>query len=232
MGTLAVRLETVRDERFPGVVAEVEIGTETTNVLVDFSRSAAPDVRVGEDVTLGMVGTRGEPLELTGRAIFRSEDPFRRRYQFLIGERVGIPWGPGSRRRLASRVRPFPLAPVQVFVQREEGGSSYPATLVDISATGIGLIVPEEAESELFGAWSLLIHLDLPGNDGHHTLLGRVCHRREAQEGTRYGIDFDSERTPRFAHVQDRILAYVTGCQAGWLEALAKLRRAGLDPTG
>lgn len=137
------------------------------------------------------------------------------RYHFEVGPAIGWVLAKITDRRLAARVRPYPLAPIGAALASRRGGVRFPVTVKDISATGIALLVRAEHESRLFSDWNVQLWLQIPVDEGPDIeLAGRVCTRRLEGEGVCYGIDFDIDATPDFGQKQDVIHEYVESCQA------------------
>lgn len=199
----------------PGRVLCAEVDGASALLISGFQRHKAPRIDIGEEVRLSLPRLRSEAQPFPARALLRSEDRTQVRYHFEVGPAIGWVLAKITDRRLAARVRPYPLAPIGAALASRRGGVRFPVTVKDISATGIALLVRAEHEPRLFSDWNVQIWLQIPVDEGPDIeLFGRVCTRRREGEGICYGIDFDIDATPDFGQKQDVIHEYVASCQA------------------
>ncbi len=83
-------------------------------------------------------------------------------------------------RRGAYRVQPAQDTPVHVNLIGDPGGSQLQAQIVDVSATGIGLYMPAEAELELATSDRIIVAIPLPDCPHPLVLQGIIRRRRLA----------------------------------------------------
>ena len=211
-------------QNFRGSVTDAQVENETAVIVAEFPTRNAPPMHVGEGVSLSFPGLQsGEPFHSPAQIVTRIEDRLRLRYRFEVGRSVGAVLAPLADWRFATRVQPFPNAPVSAAVERCDGGSRFTARVQDISATGIALHVSTGDEPRLFSVWQLKVWLQLPGVPHEFLMMGNVCYRRPAKNHILYGIDFDSVATVDFGKHQATIHKYVSNCQA---TAIHMLRQA------
>jgi hypothetical protein len=216
---LTLEVQTSSRGAYHGVVGQAEVDREAAILVGEFRRHRAPHLEIGEEVGLSLpnLGTDAE-LEFRARATVCTEDLVRVRYHFEVGRAVSWLVSKFSDRRLATRVQPYAQAPIRAGIERSEGGTRFPAAVQDISATGIGLLVPVETEPRLFSEWKARIWLQIPIDTGPvMEMAGIICSRRPRGQAIRYGIDFDSAGTADFESKQNVIQQYVNACQAAAL---------------
>jgi c-di-GMP-binding flagellar brake protein YcgR len=126
-------------------------------------------------------------------------------------------------RRRARRIQPDPEEPIEVHLEDEDRGKSESARVVDLSTGGVGIQVTPKAGPRFAEGERVSVSLRLPGGSEDLRLEGKVLHRSEATGGgTRYGIEFDRVRTPRFAEQQALLARYVDRCLRQLLKAGAR----------
>jgi len=220
---LEVLLDTASGGRFQGAVTDAEVEDSTARIVAEFPLNGGPALMIGEGVSLTFPGLRAEePFHAPAQVVTRIEDRRRMRYRFEVGRTVGQVLSPLADWRFATRVQPFPKAPVMATIERIDQATRYNVEVVDISATGIALSVVRDYESHFYSTWKLRVGIQLPGRE-EFEMLGNVCYRRPADDNkVLYGVDFDSATTLDFNTKQGMIHEYVTGCQAAAISLLRK----------
>lgn len=228
---LEVILHTASGQRFQGAVTDADVEDRTARIVAEFPLNGGPTIMIGEGVSLSFPGLRPQdPFHTPAQVVTRIEDRRRMRYRFEVGRSVGQVLSPLADWRFATRVQPFPKAPIMATVERIDQATRYSVEVVDISATGVALSVLRDYEQHLYSSWKLRIGIQLPGRE-EFEMTGNVCYRRPSEDNKLlYGVDFDSAVTLDFNGKQGMIHDYVTGCQAaaiGMLRKALDTRKAG-----
>ena len=212
--SLRVVLETPDGKRFHGSITEGDTESESARLICEFPRSSGLDLSIGEGVRLVLPNFygRGEHIEEV-KTILRLEDRLRVRYGFVVGREIALVYSRITDWRLATRVRPFPEAPVQAQIRPLDGRRSYTVEVEDISATGLGVTLSSAYESELFVLWRGGVAIQLPGSSESFEMVSNIVYRRPTRDPERifYGLDFDAVATDGFADKQARIHKFVVG---------------------
>lgn len=228
---LVVHVDTAAGLRYQGAVTDADVEGRTARIVAEFPLRSGPGLTIGEGVSLSFPGLRpGEPFHTPAQVITRIEDRLRIRYRFEVGRSVAAVLSPLADWRFATRVQPFPQAPILASIERMDQTARYAAEVRDISATGVALCVSAADEAQLFSAWKLRVTLRIPGASKEFELIGNICYRRPEKDVILYGIDFDHGATNDFNDKQKYIDDYVTGCQAAAIQMLRSAlekRKAG-----
>ena len=93
-------------------------------------------------------------------------------------------------RRGSHRVVPHPDAPVEVTFEGTQNGGEVRLNLIDVSATGMALRIPDKVESAMVGTSNLEFSLLLPGRRDPLKLEGIIRNRRLEEMGIHYNVEF------------------------------------------
>lgn len=107
------------------------------------------------------------------------------------------------------RVTPDPRAPATAEVVVEGGVSPFAARVIDLSASGVGLLV--RAESATLSTWGtrLLVRLSLPGQRSTIPVRARIRNIAAVAGGSRVGLSFEASDPVELEAVQREISVYV-----------------------
>ena len=202
---------------FSGQAVDLSVDGAGLRVLsLGFPPSAGPVLGVGEEteLTLTFAALKKE-LVVSARVTNRTDEEESRRYGFQFTNRQQLEeqlWPALYRffnRRAAYRVEPAPDCPVEVTLERTSGGMRVQAPLLDISAGGMGLRVPAEAESAFAESDRIRVSTSLPGCREPLNLTAIIRNRRLAGAEVHYGLEFDWPGTENRQRQQDAIIAFV-----------------------
>ena len=204
-----------RDNKaFEVVVLDLDGEEREATVLLDVPRSESFAVAVGETAVLLLYGADPNiSIQVCGKVVFQSKSGSAIRYEFLLDDNGTRHLNNLVERRRSVRVRPDPYAPVDVVLKDEDGGACVQGLVRDVSDSGISVLVDPKEEQLLFSAWRLCLSVRLPGEDVPVEVVGIVRYRKLTGSAIQYGIEFDPEETPEFAHQQERLAAYVRSRQ-------------------
>ena len=118
---------------------------------------------------------------------------------------------------------------VRVRLEDLAGQVDLEAALVDISESGLGVVLTEKDDRRLAEAmvtadtdesWSLEIGFELPATEAPMVLIGQVRYRMLVQNFVKYGIAFDFERSQEaFPGQRQTVGAHMMAYQQGLLRA-------------
>ncbi len=192
------------------------LDVSASGVGARFFLPGCPNLAMGQEVVLVFNSERLEqPLQTPATVQSRIEEGGARRYgfQFKAGHDLDaqLPHElrPLFNRRGAVRVPPDPDSPVKVVVKPSAGSSSVEVRLVDISATGAGIGLSAETESQLARTTRVDLALFLRGASDPIRFAGNIRHRHLVGSEVQCGIRFDPELTENFAEQQEIIREYV-----------------------
>ncbi len=217
-----------------------EIAREVVDLSIDgagtrFPASTAPKLAVGDVVRLTLRSPElAQPVELEAALVNQHERKRYRHFNFRFRHRGRLTSGLPSpfyrllNRRGAYRAPASGTAdPVQVEIAvptdqlpRVKGI----ARLDNISATGLGALVPRAVENALAGIESVALELRLPENARTLAFMARILNRAQHEDMMYYGIKFDADRTTDFLDKAEDIVAYVLGRTGSDLERPAAAR--------
>jgi len=112
-----------------------------------------------------------------------------------------------AERRAAQRARPDNVDAIEVELVGMDQRAA-PARLRDLSSTGIGVAVAALQDPEFQHDEAMTVRLRLPLAE--IGIVARVRRGQLVDTEVRYGLEFDSERTPNFSETQQQILDFVT----------------------
>ena len=120
---------------------------------------------------------------------------------------------PMVNRREAFRVLPIIGDTVVVRIGLEP---QFGASVLNISATGLGIVVSMGAENALMGQTKVALTINLGQIGERIQLQGLIKNRTIAANGVRYGIQFDvSDHS--YLRNQESLQGYIMACQRAWL---------------
>ncbi|MCP5020185.1 MAG: PilZ domain-containing protein [bacterium] len=150
-----------------------------------------------------------ERNELPGGRAYRFAYTLTPEFQGLVPEDLWILFPS----RASHRVKPTLDAPVEVLLGTMDGEVDFGAELVDVSTSGVGLLVERDTELALHALPVLRIQLTfpkLPGNENQATVFGQVMYRRMDGPKLRWGVSFDLELELETVG-QDALIRYIVG---------------------
>lgn len=150
-----------------------------------------------------------ERNELPGGRAYRFAYTLTPEFQELIPEDLWVLFPS----RASHRVRPTQDAPVEVCLGPMDGDVEFEAELVDMSTSGVGLLVDRDTEFALHALPTLRLQLTFPklsGNENQTTVFGKVMYRRMDGPKLRWGVSFDLELELETVG-QDALIRYIVG---------------------
>ncbi len=198
-----------------GGLIDVSIVEETVRfVSLRFSMPVGLPLKIGDDVELVFTPSLlKDPVVVSARVVNRVDDEGSRRYGFEFTDRQQLMKQISPvlfklfDRRVSDRVAPADDSPVKVTV--EGGLRRLRARMVDISATGVRVRAPLEAESTLGDTNRVTVFLYLPDCRPPLVFAGIIRNRRLIEGEICYGIEFDLERSENPRLQQDAVNLYV-----------------------
>ncbi len=107
----------------------------------------------------------------------------------------------------SSRVCPAADSPVSVILDAEACQRSTAAHMVDISETGIGVLISSETELR---PGSVELSISLPGHLDALSVRGVIRNGDTVRGQIHYGIEFEFEQSEESQRIRDAITGYVT----------------------
>ncbi|MCP4228250.1 MAG: PilZ domain-containing protein, partial [Actinomycetia bacterium] len=113
--------------------------------------------------------------------------------------------------RQTFRATPRILQPiiVEVVPPADAYVSAITVEMLDVSTTGLALLVPFDFEEEMAGYDVLMVTLALPGGGKPMEMAGIIRNRHAEPDGVRYGIEFYKKGTDRFQNKLEYIIRFV-----------------------
>ena len=174
-----------------------------------------PPLPLGEQVRISL-STRGgpRPVELDALVVSRSDREHGRHYGFDFLQRGVLEDSLNKRLfRLFNRrgqVRlPMEACPAAIRAEGTKTPKTYKVMLSDLSAGGLALLAPREAERELRRVSDVQVRFRVPELDRTLQVIGRIRSRRASVDGVLYGVEFDAGRSRRFSDIQALIVGYL-----------------------
>ena len=187
---------------------------------VVFSFEQEMSLAVGQDVALNLeVEGLKKGLLLQGQVRHRREMRDDRRYGIQFSGLDGLTskemqvFRKMVNRRQAFRVLPIVGDSVVVHVGLDP---KFGASALNISATGIGIVVSLGAESALMDQTKIALSIQIGQITEPIQLQGLVRNRTIAANGVRYGVQFDPEDLS-YLRNQEVLQNYIMECQRVWL---------------
>lgn len=196
----------------------LDISEDGAGVVFSFEQEMS--LAVGQDVALNLeVEGLKKGLLLQGQVRHRREMRDARRYgiQFsgldeLTSKEMRV-FRKMVNRRQAFRVLPIVGDSVVVHVGQDP---KFGASALNISATGIGIVVSLDAESALMDQTKIALSIQIGQITEPIQLQGLVRNRTIAANGVRYGVQFDPEDLS-YLRNQEVLQNYIMECQRVWL---------------
>ncbi len=191
-----------------------------TDALLVFPAEDAVPVAIGQRVRLAVRRPGGKrPIPFEGHVVYEGMD-------FGYELRVRLP-ETATRQvrslvncRRAIRVHPPVSAPVEVQLAATEDGDWVPATVQDLSATGVSAYLDHDRETEVARGWDLRVRVRLPDESEPLCFAGKVRYRRLRGAAVQYGIEFDEDATENFSRLQELVIEYVVACQSELIRSI------------
>jgi hypothetical protein len=192
------------------------IDLSAAHLVIDVPTSEQPDLAPGMRARVGLA-MRGmaEPGLFDVRCLSvrgASEESVRLRLSFaepIRAEDLPLPLRELVNQRRSPRVQPRAAAGVTAGVRRQPDGRPISAEVVDMSETGVRLLLP--IEQDRFSAWGTRLHLALSlGGEAPLFFIGRV--RNVQADGDRQvlvGLEFDGASTPEFSGRQQALSEWI-----------------------
>ncbi len=115
--------------------------------------------------------------------------------------------------RASHRVKPTEGAPVSVRLGPIDGDEEHEVQLVDVSTSGVGLVVERDVEFALYSLPILRLKITFPGlpeNENTTIVFGKVMYRRMDGSKLRWGVSFDVELELETVG-QNALIRYIVG---------------------
>ena len=198
-----------------GVLFDASVGGVGVEFLsVDFPQANQPALAVGQQVDLRITSpTLAEPLELAASIVHRVDGDagirlgFRFENEAVLRRRDCPELFRLFNRRSSFRVEADPRAPVAVTLAR--GKHTIDAQLVDISAGGMAVLAPAEADAALESVDVLDATIALPGAAAPLEIPCHVRRRGVTGGAMQYGLEFDFDACGNARRARDVVMRYV-----------------------
>lgn len=205
-------------------------------IAISFDQAQAPQVPLGEAVTIGLETLDdGRQVTVAGEARDRFEGTEQRTYvvaftRLVERHRVLVPLLKricAQSARASVRIRPRSAGEIELTVAPPNRATWSRGRVLDLSRSGMGLVVPRQLEREL-GAWDQLgVRVRLPGQRTAYELTGHIRSRRLLEDQVRYGVQLEPcDRHATFAD-DPAVLAYIQGRQQELTATGEALRNVG-----
>jgi len=116
-------------------------------------------------------------------------------------------------RRRAFRVTPDSSEPIEATIVRSQGGIRVELPVINVSASGVGLIARKNDDQLLMAGDEVLVSFSVPDVPGVLRMVGIVRYSQKQRGGVRYGVEFDREKTAMFKQQQKVVQTYVMNQQ-------------------
>lgn len=210
---IGVRIATEAGATVPGWVFDLS----AKGVGLRVPTASVSQLDVGSVVALEFTGERlPEPLRV--RAVVREQLPQipLHRFGFEFLDRSEFERSLAStvlrtlfNRRGAVRVPAGRGAPIPVTLSDPASGTRRHGELIDLSMTGMGVLLPHRREHYFREVDRMVIVVTLPPEDLTLLLEGVVSSRTHDRRGIRYGLVFDPERSKDYEQREAVILNYL-----------------------
>lgn len=192
------------------------IDLSSVHLVIDVPTSEQPDLAPGMRARVGLA-MRGmsEPGLFDVRCLSvrgASDEAVRLRLSFsepVRAEDLPLPLRELVNQRRSPRVQPRPEAAVSAGVRRQPDGRPISAEVVDVSETGVRLLLP--IEQDRFSAWGTRLHLALSlGGEAPLFFIGRVRNvQADGEQQVLVGLEFDGASTPEFSARQQALSEWI-----------------------
>ncbi len=118
-------------------------------------------------------------------------------------------------KRQAFRATPRPLQPIRVTIEPPQAAyvSTIRAPMLDVSTTGLAVLVPMDFEEEMATYDVVRVRFTLPMTTVSIEMAGIIRNRHLEDEGVSYGIEFYRKGTEKFERKLARIIDFVIARQ-------------------
>ncbi|HED64550.1 MAG TPA: PilZ domain-containing protein [Planctomycetes bacterium] len=200
-------------------------------IRVTFPHGSAPFIPLKESLTLLVDGEElPEPLDLCALPTSWHSSEEGDRVFFEVEERDRVRLRGAVHDQRSVRVPLRGARAVRVGLKTLSGDLSFESALVDISETGVGLIVSEKSDRLLCSAmlsesgeereWYLELAFRLPGREEDSSVIAEIRYRRLSTGCVKYGLRFDQDRTnERFGDGATQVASLVGAYQERLPEA-------------
>ncbi len=192
------------------------IDLSAAHLVIDVPTSEQPDLAPGMRARVGLA-MRGmsEPGLFDVRCLSVrgvSEEAVRLRLSFadaVRADELPLPLRELVNQRRSPRVQPRPEAGVSAGVRRQPDARPISAEVVDVSETGVRLLLP--IEQDRFSAWGTRLHLALSlSGEAPLFFIGRVRNvQADGDHQVLVGLEFDAAGTPEFAARQQALSEWI-----------------------
>ncbi len=192
----------------------------TTEAVVCFPIKTCPDLLPAEKVNLKVVFLKTDPILLFDAAVRSCKtDGIAKQCKFQLTAKehtisqLERALGKDFNRRKAYRVTSDEGSPIQVDLKWDTGSGI--GRMVDISTSGMGLLIAPEITESLSYHDRLQLKFNLPESEIPLNLIGTVSYSRASDKNSHYGIQIDWDQTGSFYRQEAIISTYVTRRQQG-----------------
>ena len=214
---VGVSVQISKDVAMSGEVLDLSIdGAGLSFLGARFASRALPPFGVGQEVTLGFSGAKVKgTVHALAQVVHRTNAGAACVYgfRFIGGQEHEKQLMPRMfalfSRRSAYRVIPTEETPIQVTLETKSPLARVQAKLDDISASGMGVNAPAEAEGTLATIDRTDLRLTLPNRPEPICVHGIIRNRWLAGAEIKYGIEFDFEHTQDRKQQLDAVVGYM-----------------------
>ena len=199
------------EQTFDGEVLDLSI----KGVGVLFAQPDAPTLAVGDSVKLDFRSAKVRAsVRLASTVRHRQDMNLFRRYGFAFdsldaaAEQLSELLYPLFNRRRVPRVDPHPDEPLEVTLTTS-AGKRIEAPLRHLSARGMAVLVSVGLEASLVEIEEVVVSFQLPRGRGAIELVAWIRSRLLEDDHVIYGMEFDPERSERFAQSEMELVDYV-----------------------
>jgi len=185
-----------------------------TQAVVCFPIKTCPELLPAEKVKLKVIFFKAEAILLLDAAVRSCKtDRIAKQCKFQLTAKehtisqLKRALGKDFNRRKAFRVTQEEDSPIQVTLKWDTGSGS--GRMIDISTSGMGLLVSAEIAQILSYHDRLHLKFNLPGSENSLKLIGTVPYSRGIGENSHYGIQIDWDQTDSFYRQEAIISTYV-----------------------
>ena len=196
------------------IIAHDVLYFSTREAVICFPIKTCPDLLPAQKVKLKVIFLKTEASTLFDAAVRSCKtDEIAKQCKFQLTAKEDTisqlerALGKDFNRRKAYRVTSDEDSPIQVALTWDTGTGS--GRIIDISTSGMGLLVAPETAEILSGHERLQLEFNLPGSEISLKLFGTVSYSRASGENSQYGIQIDWSQTASFYRQEAIISTYV-----------------------
>lgn len=222
------RLQLPTDDVIEGEIVD----SDGQQVVVEFGPDAAPPLPLGTRVELSLAPegkkrpTRSAVRTVGARVVARADNVTSRRYSVRVEPPETMALIGVKNERGAVRVPPSSDQPIMVELRLADESAMVESWVIDLSRTGMGVLIKTADEDELAHVSELELRFSLPDDRDPVVLVGLIRHRSLCGAAIRYGIQFDKAKSGRYEHDEQRMNRYVMRRQMELLRR-SRTRAAG-----